>query len=496
MSTISSKYHEYSFCMWLSWLLIKLSTNPPLFVLIDMLCNRYGGRQATQLCAPFIPCLYLPLSEWNKIYIMLCYVMLVFKKGNSRVNYNWYYNGTQLTVTNRIPYLGLLFSSNGSFHQAQLTLAGQANKAVYMLCRKLSKFSNLKPDFMLDLFDKFIAPILNYGCEVWGFHPAPNIELIALRFYKNILGVKKSTQNDFVYGELGRTPMIVIRHMRIIKYWLNIVMGNKSPYVAGLYHFFMRQVDINNKPSWVRSVKTLLSRKGFGDVWVNQGVEDIDIFMNIFKQRLIDTFRQEWHGRLQESSRARFYRVVKPQHQLSKYLQCVTYKPHRMALSRFIMSSHCLCVETGRWRRPDPIPYERRYCASCRNKIEDEYHMLFECELYDELRNTLIPRYFRTRPSMFKLIEFINSASNKQIRGLAKFVYNAFKIRSNLVWPTGNHSICAYTFELFMLLLTFCSCFVWFHALVTDLLPCWPCVFLSYLYISRLYGPVASKAIQ
>ena len=68
-------------------------------------------------------------------------------------------------------------------------------------------------------------------------------------------------------------------------------------------------------------------------------------------------------------------------------------------------------------------------------------------------------------------MEFINSASNKQIRGLAKFVYKAFKILSNLVWPTGNHSICAYTFELFMLLLTFCSCFVWFHALVTDLLP-------------------------
>ena len=76
MSTISSKYHEYSFCMWLSWLLIKLSTNSPLFVLIDMLCNRYGGRQATQLCAPFIPCLYLPLSEWNKIYVMLCYVSI------------------------------------------------------------------------------------------------------------------------------------------------------------------------------------------------------------------------------------------------------------------------------------------------------------------------------------------------------------------------------------------------------------------------------------
>ena len=54
--------------------MIKLSTNPSLFVLIDMPCNRYGGRQATQLRAPFIPYLYLPLSERNKIYDMLGYV--------------------------------------------------------------------------------------------------------------------------------------------------------------------------------------------------------------------------------------------------------------------------------------------------------------------------------------------------------------------------------------------------------------------------------------
>ncbi len=35
-----------------------------------------------------------------------------------------------------------------------------------------------------------------------------------------ILGVKKSTQNDFVYGELGRTPLLVVRYMIIIKYWI------------------------------------------------------------------------------------------------------------------------------------------------------------------------------------------------------------------------------------------------------------------------------------
>ena len=54
--------------------------------------------------------------------------------------------------------------------------------------------------FVLDLFDKLIIHILCYGCEMWGFHPAPDIERVHLSFLKRVLGVKKSSQNDFIYG--------------------------------------------------------------------------------------------------------------------------------------------------------------------------------------------------------------------------------------------------------------------------------------------------------
>ena len=83
-----------------------------------------------------IECLHAHCEKWRLKLSTEKSKVLVFKKWNTRVNYNWYYNGTQLTVSNRIPYLGLLFSSNVSFHQAQLILAGRANKAVYMLYRK------------------------------------------------------------------------------------------------------------------------------------------------------------------------------------------------------------------------------------------------------------------------------------------------------------------------------------------------------------------------
>ena len=33
---------------------------------------------------------------------------------------------------------------------------------------------------IIDLFDKYIGAILNYSCEIWGFHNARDIEQIQL----------------------------------------------------------------------------------------------------------------------------------------------------------------------------------------------------------------------------------------------------------------------------------------------------------------------------
>ena len=282
---------------------------------------------------------------------------------------------------------------------------------------------------MLDLFDKFISPILNYGCEVWGFHAAADIErMIHTKFCKRLLGVKKSTQNDFVYGELGRVPMQIGRFVRIIKYWLNIVLGKKSLYVSKIYHVSVSEMEGSNISCWSLSVKALLLSHGFGEAWYNQGVGDSTAFISLFKQRLHDNFCQNWRSRLEESSRARFYRAVRPEHNYKKYLNVIVPDTHRVAFAQFMCSSHTLHVETGRWKRP-VTPYERRFCSMCNVKIEDEYHVVLKCPLYENLRKQLIPNFFRVRPSMYKMTILINCTNEKTIKALAKFLYLAFKLR-------------------------------------------------------------------
>ena len=145
--------------------------------------------------------------------------VLVFRKGGVLPrNISFNYDGTPLEIVKSFKYLGVVFTMGGSFSEAQNTFAGQAQKAIFKLNKYLYNFTFISPKYKLDLFDKLVTPILNYGCEVWGFAKGNAIERVHMQFCKKVLGVKKSTQNDFVYGELGRTRYLTKRYFMIIKY--------------------------------------------------------------------------------------------------------------------------------------------------------------------------------------------------------------------------------------------------------------------------------------
>ena len=140
--------------------------------------------------------------------------ILIFRKGG-RIPRNlvFIYDGEPLEITKAFKYLGIVFTAGGSFSEAQNTLAGQAQKAIFKLNKYLYKFTFVSPKHKLELFDKLISPILNYSSEVWGFCQANVIDRVHLQFCKKILGVKKTTQNDFVYGELGRVNYMTKRYL-------------------------------------------------------------------------------------------------------------------------------------------------------------------------------------------------------------------------------------------------------------------------------------------
>ena len=65
------------------------------------------------------------------------------------------------------------------------------------------------------LFDSLVSSILNYSSEIWGYHKAPDIEVLHCKFLRRLLCVNKSTNTTGLYGELGRLSLTEIRRISI-----------------------------------------------------------------------------------------------------------------------------------------------------------------------------------------------------------------------------------------------------------------------------------------
>ena len=121
--------------------------------------------------------------------------------------------------------------------------------------------------------------------------------------------MKQCTQNDFVNGELGRCNFLSKRCFSIIKYWLKIIHCQNTKYVKIVYDMLVSDfISFPNIISWVKLLHDLLCELGFMEAWIQQNVGNEHAFLFLAKQRLKDTFVQNWNSRLNDSSRARFYR--------------------------------------------------------------------------------------------------------------------------------------------------------------------------------------------
>ena len=109
---------------------------------------------------------------------------------------------------------------------------------------------------------------------------------------------------------------------------------------------------------------------------------------------LKDHFIQCWEHEKSTSAKLSFYHEHKKKFAREIYLDVTKGFSRRYSTTKLRISSHDLEIESGRYCN---TPRECRVCHWCSlslgvNKVENESHMLFECDLYAELRAKLIFR--------------------------------------------------------------------------------------------------------
>ena len=359
--------------------------------------------------------------------------IMVFRNGGYLRKYEkWFFTGQRVESVKHYNYLGMLFSSRLSWSPAKSNLAAKATKALHSIQVVIRRFGRMSIANSFKLFDTIVVPVLCYGSEIWGHEFSENIERVQIKFCRFLTGVNSSVNKQAVLGECGRHPLCIFYFKRCISYWLKLIEMENTRYPRACY-LMLKRLDDAGRVTWVTSIKNLLFRYGFGIVWLEQQVGNSTIFLQNFTQRLQDCCKQEWHNDITSSSRLSLYCEFKSLLQPERYLNYLSPSRKRI-LANFRCSTHKLNIEIGRHLN---LPLQQRICVYCKNfrnvvTVENEFHFIFICPLYDDIRNTYLPISWRTNVHRNKLVELLASQNQNTISQLSLYLLHAFKRREDL----------------------------------------------------------------
>jgi hypothetical protein len=352
--------------------------------------------------------------------------IVVFRKGGKLKNcYTWCYDNVPLDVVDNFNYLGITFNFNGKFNKAQSILAMQCKKSMNILLSKMRSL-HLNVSTKLNLFDTYVSCIALYSCEVWGAIPAKSLESVHLNFCKKILGVKKSAASMMIYSELGRLPLEIERTCRMVKYFFKL-RNTENCILRNIYsEMYTQCLTEPNSKCWLSSIRDTLFSVGLGYVW-SEGYGNEKVVLLQLRQRLKDIFIQNMFSFFNSSSKCRIYKYICHGLDLQPYLTKPIPDQYKECISKFRLSCHMLEIERGRYFN---IPECNRKCKLCSNiDIEDEYHFIFICPVYENLRKLYIDKYYYEKPSMYKLLQLFSNTNTSVICNFGKFLYKASKLK-------------------------------------------------------------------
>ena len=148
---------------------------------------------------------------------------------------------------------------------------------------------------------------------------------------------------------------------------------------------------------------------------MNQVVDDENLFLTKFKERMYDMYLQEWLAQVELTSDNRLFKHIKYKFEFESYLELNNHSM-RVSIAKIRLSSNIFYIERGRWGQ-NRVPVEERRCNVC-NEIEDEYHCLIKCPHFNNERIGLLPGFLYNSPNRDKFLAFISTKSLQEQKKL------------------------------------------------------------------------------
>ena len=306
---------------------------------------------------------------------------MIFNKTGKFIRRSYPMKNGIIETTKSYKYLGFVLTPSGGIISGLKDLRDRAQRAYYKLKHKLGLHFRLYPSTTISLFESLIKPILLYSSDFWGCLKMPKnnpLEIMYMKFCKELLGVQKQTSNTGVLLELGAVPLMFYGVKNCLKNWHRIHKKSEANSVVLKIHQMASELNL----PWPSMNKNILDSVGISPE------SEINNIHRVAFEKLKENFHQQSFDEISsEHSKLRTYAKLKTVTGLEEYLNSVENVRDRTALTKIRLSNHSLMIEKGRHQG---LQENERVCPFCDNEIENEFHFVMECNTFDVLRQQLL----------------------------------------------------------------------------------------------------------
>ena len=271
---------------------------------------------------------------------------------------------------------------------------------------------------------------MDYASGVWGYRSYNKPNNVHNRAQRAFLGVHRFTSNVVVNGDMGWTPPNVRRKLDILRLWYRLDKMQNSRLTKRIY-LWDKCSKANN---WSRDCKRVLQEANLFDMWDNNTLALKDL-LQLAKSNLMDLEIKKWQKDLFSQNKLRTYRLYKTEYGSENYVMCNLSKSVRSFIAKIRSSTLPLRIETGRFEK---LKEEERLCKFCNTVVENEYHFIFECHIYNHIRISFISNILTFHPDFMNLESKekwkIIMCDNRIVPKLGKYICDAFYYRNKLVY--------------------------------------------------------------
>ena len=282
------------------------------------------------------------------------------------------------------------------------------------------------------LYDACVIPTMLYGAEVFGYIHPSNFEKIQKRALRFFMGVHNSTPIQAMMGDMGWTDIYIKEVLCMLRYWNRVIIMDNTRLERRIFMWDYNKGGDN----WSNKISIILNSINCMHVYRNKIWCDIKEIEN----RLIDNYVTKWKSTIEKTPKLRTYIMFKDIFEPETYIIKCMSRRRRSLMSQFRTGILPLEIETGRYvpifdktlKKNRKRTANERICKLCRlNDIENEYHFLCVCPVYNSRRKLLFEEielkhvHFHTLSLSDK---FIFVMKHCQIE-VSKFVNEAWSIR-------------------------------------------------------------------